>query len=138
MPKDTQQPIVELPDNLIKMSHKQLDPIFERNDFITKHELRAMLLYLKRLKRAKAAYKTRLTFMERYQTPRSQASIESTSWAMKQSEVLIKQIETLVEKFIRRHPLAPFVAHTPGLNYIEMGLLIACFDIKQAETCGRL
>jgi hypothetical protein len=128
---------VEMPEGLIRMAHKQLDPIFERNDFITKHELRSMMLYLKRLKRCRASYKTRTTFLEINKTPRSQASIEATAWAMKQSDMLVNQIEELAKKFICRHPLAPFVEGTRGLNYIELGLLISAFDIKQAETCGR-
>lgn len=140
MPKsciDDQKPIIELPDNLICLAHKELDPIFERDDFITKHELRAMLLFLLRFKRVKASYKTRVTYIKRDNIPRSQASIESTAWAVKQGDVLSRQIEDLVEKFIRRHPLAPFVEHTPGFGYIDLAYMIAAFDIKQAETCGR-
>jgi hypothetical protein len=121
---------------LIKLSHKSLDPLFDETHFITKAELKSLYAYWRKLKRVRASYKTRLTYLDKNNVPRSRTSQEASEWAHGQGMVLETQLKKLIEKFVERHPLAPFSKVTPGMPLTTLAILIASFDIKQAPTAG--
>jgi hypothetical protein len=86
--------------------------------------------------RIRTRYQARLKFLGRNKVPRSDASIETSTWVLKQSQTLENQTRKLLTEFVKRHPMGWFVAATPGFSEHIAAAYLSTLDIRKCPVAG--